>query len=84
MTENICTSAGKGNVVNIETGFLYTCNETCEMNASAVCNASQNLEIVSLRPVDVKGSHAMFAPPSSGGVKQNEENQHIPRACGGA
>ena len=40
MAENIYTSAGKGYVVNIEAGFLNTCNETCEMNLSAVCATS--------------------------------------------
>ena len=44
-TENICTSDGKGYVVKIETSFRYTCYETCEMNVSAVCAASQNTKL---------------------------------------
>ena len=47
--------------MNIETDPLYTCNETCEMNVSVVCAASQNPKIVSIRPAATKGSRAMFA-----------------------
>ena len=32
----------KGYIVHVGAGFLYTCNETCEMNVCASCTASQN------------------------------------------
>ena len=44
--------------MNIESGILYTCNETCEMNVSAVLRVRA---IVRIRPTEANGSHAMFA-----------------------
>ena len=47
--------------MDIETGFLYTCNETCEKNVSAVSATSQKPIIVGIRPTEANGSHALFA-----------------------
>ena len=63
--------------MNIETGFLYTSNETREMNVGAVCTASQNPKIVSTRPTEATGSHDTCAT-SSGGV---EWSRHTKRGA---
>ena len=49
VTENICTTASKGDAVNITTSSLYPRDETCEMNFGAVRTLSQNSKIVGIR-----------------------------------
>ena len=76
VTENIGTSAGKGCIVNIETSFLNTCNETCEMNVSTVCAKSQNpsqsapeLSAHDQRKPSDPTDPTPCLPPSCGGVE---------------
>ena len=57
-----------GYVVNIETLFLYTCNETCEMKDSAVCAA--------MFATEQRGGGEVT-------TKQKEESQHFQRAYNG-
>ena len=84
--ENSCTAASKGHVMNIKTIFLYSCNETCKMNVSAVRAANQNPKIVhdQRKPRDP----TPCVLPSNGCVwtghdKRKEENQHFQRAYNG-
>ena len=82
IAKNVCASAGKGYVVDIETGFLYTCNKTCKMNVSAVCAASQNPKIVSTQPTKASGSPAMFATAERGcEVVPTNEKRGIGTPC---